>query len=92
MIIVSRPVLTTDEQSPVHGIQIMGRYLNATELDRFQRLTQGTAISDKMPVIGLWRKGFPELHHRLKRRNVDGWFGASVSGLFGFAGPFLITG
>jgi HAMP domain-containing protein len=39
LIIVSRPILTSDDEGPIRGTMIMGRYLDDAELARFAELT-----------------------------------------------------
>ncbi|GAI85058.1 unnamed protein product, partial [marine sediment metagenome] len=34
VLIASQPILTSDDEGPVHGALLMGRYLDATEINR----------------------------------------------------------
>ena len=40
MLIASRPILTSEEQGPINGALIMGRYLDLTEVERLAEVTQ----------------------------------------------------
>ena len=40
MLVASRPILTSDEQGPIRGSLLMGRYLNTAEIDRLAEITQ----------------------------------------------------
>lgn len=40
VIIASRPVLTSDGEGPIYGVQVMGRYLNDNEIARLTDLLQ----------------------------------------------------
>src|SRR5438552_1909332 len=39
MLIVSRPILTSDYTGPIRGTLIMGRYLDAAEVERLAQVT-----------------------------------------------------
>jgi len=39
MIVVSRPILTSEEKGPIRGTMIMGRYLDSTEVERLAEIT-----------------------------------------------------
>ena len=39
MLVASRPILTSEEQGPIRGSLLMGRYLNSTEIDRLAEIT-----------------------------------------------------
>jgi signal transduction histidine kinase/CheY-like chemotaxis protein len=40
MLVVSRPILTSEGQGPIRGVLIVGRYLDSAEAFRFARLTR----------------------------------------------------
>ncbi len=40
MVVSSRPILTSEEQGPSHGVLIMGRYLSSEELFRLAEITR----------------------------------------------------
>ncbi|WP_394698771.1 CHASE4 domain-containing protein [uncultured Methanoregula sp.] len=48
MIVVSAPVLTSSKEGPVHGVLVMGRYIDQKTLDRMNRVTE-TAITVHWP-------------------------------------------
>jgi len=39
MLIASRPILTSEDEGPIRGALVMGRFLDATEMERFAELT-----------------------------------------------------
>jgi len=44
MLIASRPILTSEDEGPIRGTLVMGRYLDATEMERLAELTHLSLI------------------------------------------------
>lgn len=40
LLVASRPILTSDDEGPIRGTLIMGRYLDAAEIERLEEITQ----------------------------------------------------
>jgi PAS domain S-box-containing protein len=53
MFIASRPILTSNDEGPIRGTMIFGRYLSSSEMDRIADLTQlsitGQDVDEELP-------------------------------------------
>jgi methyl-accepting chemotaxis protein PixJ len=47
MLVASRSIITSNEQGPVRGVVVMGRYLNKDEIQRWQELTGSSNLAIK---------------------------------------------
>lgn len=54
LLLASRPILTSFNGGPIHGTLLMGRYLNASEIERLEEMTQVSITiyhtDEKMPA------------------------------------------